>query len=68
MGWGGGGRVKRVEICFDNIIRDSGFAPRELITLHLQTERKPAWYFQLKRLIFKDLIDRLGLGRISNRL
>lgn len=61
-------RVKRVEICFDNIIHNSSFALCELITLHLQTEEKLAWYFQLKRLIFKGLIDRLGLGRISNRL
>lgn len=31
-------RVKRVEICFDNIIHNTGFALCELITLHLQTE------------------------------
>lgn len=41
-------------------------APRELITLHLQNGRKLSWYFQLKRLIWKHLIDGPGLGGISD--
>ncbi len=34
--------VKRVEICFDNIIHNTGFAQLELITLHLQMEE--SWH------------------------